>query len=103
MPDFGDDEWKGMCCVEAVNCLRESRMLLPGNRHRTCMEILGRRGVEGPHPAPLQSIFGNHSVKQGYTPWRGNGERGRIYIIRIVKKPGVKGRYDEHTRHKKNE
>ncbi|MDA3872853.1 MAG: D-hexose-6-phosphate mutarotase [Kiritimatiellae bacterium] len=39
MPDFGDDEWKGMCCVEAVNCLRERRMLLPGTRHRSRMEI----------------------------------------------------------------
>ncbi|MEX2605821.1 MAG: D-hexose-6-phosphate mutarotase [Kiritimatiellia bacterium] len=41
MSDFGDDEWKGMCCVEAANCLRERRMLLPGNRHRTRMEIGG--------------------------------------------------------------
>lgn len=39
MPDFGDEEWMKMCCVEAANCLRERRMLLPGNRHRTCMEL----------------------------------------------------------------
>lgn len=39
MPDFGDDEWTGMCCVEAANCLRERRMLLPGNRHRTSMVL----------------------------------------------------------------
>jgi glucose-6-phosphate 1-epimerase len=41
MPDFGDDEWMRMCCVEAANCQRERRMLLPGNRHRTSMEIGG--------------------------------------------------------------
>ncbi len=39
MPDFGDDEWTGMCCVEAVNCLRDRIQLLPGNRHCTRMEI----------------------------------------------------------------
>ncbi len=39
MPDFGDQEWQRMCCVEAVNCLRERRLLLPGNRHRTEMSL----------------------------------------------------------------
>ncbi|MDF3131167.1 D-hexose-6-phosphate mutarotase [Kiritimatiellaeota bacterium B1221] len=39
MPDFGDDEWTGMCCVEAANCLRDRIQLLPGNRHCTRMEI----------------------------------------------------------------
>lgn len=39
MPDFGDDEWLGMCCVEAVNCLHDRIQLLPGNRHRSSMEI----------------------------------------------------------------
>lgn len=39
MPDFGDDEWMGMCCVEAVNCLKDRIQLLPGNRHRTRMDI----------------------------------------------------------------
>ncbi|MCH8513671.1 MAG: D-hexose-6-phosphate mutarotase [Kiritimatiellae bacterium] len=41
MPDFGDHEWTGMCCVEAVNCLRERRLLLPGNRHRTQLRVAG--------------------------------------------------------------
>jgi len=39
MPDFGDDEWMGMCCVEAVNCLEGRIQLLPGNRHRTRTEL----------------------------------------------------------------
>lgn len=35
MPDFGDDEWPGMLCVETANCLDGRVMLLPGNSHRT--------------------------------------------------------------------
>jgi len=39
MADFGDEEWRGMCCVEAVNTLRDRIQLLPGTCHRTRMEI----------------------------------------------------------------
>ncbi|TVR43697.1 MAG: D-hexose-6-phosphate mutarotase [Planctomycetota bacterium] len=35
MPDFGDDEWPGMVCVETANCLDGRVMLLPGTSHRT--------------------------------------------------------------------
>jgi glucose-6-phosphate 1-epimerase len=33
MPDFGDDEWTGMVCVEACNALSSSVQLAPGERH----------------------------------------------------------------------
>jgi glucose-6-phosphate 1-epimerase len=39
MPDFGDDEWPGMVCVETANCLHQRRVLLPGDRHRTTVTI----------------------------------------------------------------
>ncbi|WFB37251.1 D-hexose-6-phosphate mutarotase [Kiritimatiellota bacterium B12222] len=39
MPDFGDDEWMGMCCVEAANCKKDRIQLLPGNLHRTRLKI----------------------------------------------------------------
>ncbi len=39
MPDFGDDEWTGMCCVETAN-VRDGRVtLLPANRHETRLRI----------------------------------------------------------------
>lgn len=39
MPDFGDDEWTGMCCVETANA-RDGRLtLLPGNQHETRLRI----------------------------------------------------------------
>lgn len=39
MPDFGDDEWTGMCCVETAN-VRDGRVtLLPANRHETRLQI----------------------------------------------------------------
>lgn len=33
MPDFGDDEWTGMVCVEAANALAKSVRLEPGASH----------------------------------------------------------------------
>lgn len=33
MPDFGDDEWKGMICIEAANPLDDSITLTPGETH----------------------------------------------------------------------
>lgn len=33
MPDFGDDEWKGMICIEAANALDDSITLTPGETH----------------------------------------------------------------------
>jgi glucose-6-phosphate 1-epimerase len=33
MPDFGDDEWTGMVCIEAANALDNAVRLLPGQTH----------------------------------------------------------------------
>lgn len=33
MPDFGDDEWTGMCCVETANALGDAVSLAPGETH----------------------------------------------------------------------
>ncbi len=33
MPDFGDDEWPGMVCVEAANARSGSLLLEPGKKH----------------------------------------------------------------------
>ena len=33
MPDFGDDEWHQMLCVEAANALNEPVVLRPGEVH----------------------------------------------------------------------
>jgi glucose-6-phosphate 1-epimerase len=33
MPDFGDDEWTGMLCVEAANALEDAVTLPPGGSH----------------------------------------------------------------------
>jgi glucose-6-phosphate 1-epimerase len=42
MPDFGDDEWTGMICVEAANALDDSVTLPPGAPHELATTI----GVE---------------------------------------------------------
>lgn len=34
MPDFGDDEWPAMVCVEAANALDNAYVLAPGEEHR---------------------------------------------------------------------
>ena len=39
MPDFGDDEWTGMVCVEAANALDESYSLKPGGSHTLATRI----------------------------------------------------------------
>jgi glucose-6-phosphate 1-epimerase len=33
MPDFGDDEWPGMLCIETANTLANSYQLAPGETH----------------------------------------------------------------------
>lgn len=33
MPDFGDDEWRGMICIEAANALNDAISLAPGQSH----------------------------------------------------------------------
>lgn len=33
MPDFGDDEWPGMACIETANAGPNAVMLAPGNTH----------------------------------------------------------------------
>jgi glucose-6-phosphate 1-epimerase len=39
MPDFGDDEWLAMVCVEAANALDNAYTLAPGDEHRLRMRI----------------------------------------------------------------
>jgi glucose-6-phosphate 1-epimerase len=39
MPDFGNEEWRGMCCVETANCLQNRLRIPPGKRHRTTLLI----------------------------------------------------------------
>ncbi|MDP9173685.1 MAG: D-hexose-6-phosphate mutarotase [Planctomycetota bacterium] len=39
MPDFGDDEWPQMLCVEAANALECAVKLAPGHTHRMCTRI----------------------------------------------------------------
>ena len=35
MPDYGDDEWPGMVCVETANALEDAVVLAPGEEHTT--------------------------------------------------------------------
>lgn len=39
MPDFGDDEWVGMICIEAANALENAITLAPGESHRMRQQI----------------------------------------------------------------
>jgi glucose-6-phosphate 1-epimerase len=39
MPDFGDDEWTGMTCVETVNAADNAVTLGPGEQHTTTATI----------------------------------------------------------------
>ncbi len=39
MPDFGDDEWPGMICIEAANALEAAITLEPGNSHTMVQRI----------------------------------------------------------------
>jgi glucose-6-phosphate 1-epimerase len=39
MPDFGDDEWLGMLCVESVNALKHAVELAPGATHSMTAKV----------------------------------------------------------------
>ncbi|WP_342372207.1 D-hexose-6-phosphate mutarotase [Propioniciclava soli] len=39
MPDFGDDEWTGMLCIEAANCRDGAITLRPGEMHQLRQRI----------------------------------------------------------------
>ncbi len=39
MPDFGDEEYHSMICVEAVNFIRDRRVLAPGKSHTLSQKI----------------------------------------------------------------
>jgi glucose-6-phosphate 1-epimerase len=39
MPDFGDDEWPGMLCVETINARQNAVRLGPSEMHETVAEI----------------------------------------------------------------
>ena len=39
MPDFGNDEFTGMVCVETANCGPDSVTLPPGQAHTLCLQI----------------------------------------------------------------
>ena len=43
MPDFGDDEWTGMVCVETANALDDAVSLAPGESHTLTATIEVRR------------------------------------------------------------
>jgi len=39
MPDFGDDEWAGMLCVETANAMSDAVTLAPGATHVMAVTI----------------------------------------------------------------
>ena len=39
MPDFGDDEWPGMICIETANAADNAVTLPPGGRHTMTARI----------------------------------------------------------------
>jgi glucose-6-phosphate 1-epimerase len=39
MPDFGDEEWPGMVCVESANVKENSITLAPGEKSALKVEI----------------------------------------------------------------
>jgi len=39
MPDFGNDEWPGMVCIETANALDDAITLAPGEEHRMTAHI----------------------------------------------------------------
>ena len=39
MPDFGDDEWPGMVCIETANVGANAIQLQPGEEHTTVAEL----------------------------------------------------------------
>jgi D-hexose-6-phosphate mutarotase len=44
MPDFGDDEWTGMVCVESANALDDAVTLAPGAQHTLTTTLAVERG-----------------------------------------------------------
>ncbi len=40
MPDFGNDEWTGMLCIETANVGQNAITLQPGDKHTTVAEIM---------------------------------------------------------------
>jgi glucose-6-phosphate 1-epimerase len=45
MPDFGDDEWQSMVCIETANALRNSVTVKPGSTHTMEAEISVYEGL----------------------------------------------------------
>jgi glucose-6-phosphate 1-epimerase len=39
MPDFGDEEWPGMVCVETVNAAKHAVELAPGAMHSMTQRV----------------------------------------------------------------
>jgi len=39
MADFGDEEWRGMVCVETANVGAAAVRLAPGERHRMTVSL----------------------------------------------------------------
>ena len=39
LPDFGDNEWPGMCCIETANAADNALTLAPGGTHRTVARV----------------------------------------------------------------
>ncbi len=39
MPDFGNDEWPGMVCIETANVASNAIRLQPGEKHTTKAEL----------------------------------------------------------------
>jgi glucose-6-phosphate 1-epimerase len=44
MPDFGDDEWRGMVCVETANVVQAAVTIRPGEMH-TMSAIISVEGA----------------------------------------------------------
>jgi glucose-6-phosphate 1-epimerase len=45
MPDFGDDEWPGMLCIETANAAANAVTLAPGAAHEITARIEARSGM----------------------------------------------------------
>jgi glucose-6-phosphate 1-epimerase len=44
LPDFGDDEWPGMLCIETANAVNNAVKISPGQSHTMTATIAGRLG-----------------------------------------------------------
>ena len=49
MPDFGDDEWPNMVCVEAANVLHHTVDLGAGNAHHVDARSISHHPETPPH------------------------------------------------------